>query len=150
MESKTTCDTVKPKLNQQMIWFIPGSSFLAASSAILSSGPEQGQPGSSSIPARPANRWADSRPPTTSHTHTQRTLRLLKRKFQRDTEKNPAPLRTSDVGFKHGRVDVDVKVHGVLEERRHALKLRVVSQNLWQNSHMITTQLRALERSTTL
>lgn len=36
--------------------FIPGSSFLAASSAILSSGPEQGQPGSSSIPALPANR----------------------------------------------------------------------------------------------
>lgn len=76
-------------------WFLPGSSFLAASSAILSSGPEQGQPGSSSTPARPANRWADSRPPTTTHTHTNAHIHtgywLLKRKSQRDTESNHLP-----------------------------------------------------------
>lgn len=51
-------------------------------------------------------------------------------------------LCTSDVGFKHGGVDVDVKVHGVLQERRHALKLCVVSQNLQKNIHkclIITT-----------
>lgn len=39
-------------------------------------------------------------------------------------------LRTSDVGFKHGGVDVSVEVDGVLEQRRHALELCVVSQNL--------------------
>lgn len=44
----------------------PGRSFRAASSAILRRGPEQGQPGSTSIPARLDSRWAERRPPTTA------------------------------------------------------------------------------------
>lgn len=56
---------------------VPGSSFLAASSAILSSGPVQGQPGSRSKPALPANRWADSSPPTTENTHTHTDLQII-------------------------------------------------------------------------
>lgn len=43
-------------------------------------------------------------------------------------------LRTSDVGLEHGGVDVDVEVHGVLEERRHALELRLVPQHLRRNA----------------
>lgn len=44
-------------------------------------------------------------------------------------------VSTSDVGFKHGRVDVDVEVDGVLEDRRHSLELCTVSQNL-QREHI--------------
>lgn len=72
--------------------FLPGSSFLAASSAILSSGPEQGQPGSSSIPALPAKRWADSRPPTTEqkHAHKHEVL-TVKHPVKTDQNQTPAP-----------------------------------------------------------
>lgn len=49
--------------------------------------------------------------------------------------KKPIPgsnqiTQTSDVGLKHGGVDVNIEVDGVLEERRHALELSVISQNL--------------------
>lgn len=49
---------------------------------------------------------------------------------RRRRTRNHQLLRTSDVGFKHGGVDVSVEVDGVLEQRRHALELCVVSQNL--------------------
>lgn len=44
---------------------VPGSSRLATSSARRNSGPVQGQPGSTSMPALFVNRWADNRPPKT-------------------------------------------------------------------------------------
>lgn len=65
---------------------------------------------------------------TADHRRLQRRRRFNPAVRLQDTR--VAPLLTSDVGLKHGRVDVDVKVHGVLEERRHALKLRTVPQNL--------------------
>lgn len=57
-------------------------------------------------------------------------------------------LRTSDVGLKHGGVDVGVEVDGVLEERRHALELGVIPQNLQgrvlERWHRNRSMLRAL------
>lgn len=70
--------------------FVPGRSFLAASSAILSKGPEQGQPGSSSIPALPASRWADSRPPTTT-THTQTNCQTSGSDSERNQKRLSSP-----------------------------------------------------------
>lgn len=52
---------------------------------------------------------------------------MLNMSFLSDSESS---VSTSDVGFKHGRVDVDVEVDGVLEERCHSLELCMVSQNL--------------------
>lgn len=57
---------------------------------------------------------------------------MLNMSFPSESESS---VSTSDVGFKHGRVDVDVEVDGVLEDRRHSLELRTVSQNL-QREHI--------------
>lgn len=56
---------------------VPGSSRLATSSASRNSGPVQGQPGSTSMPALFVNRWADKRPPKTAQEGT-RILDVLR------------------------------------------------------------------------
>lgn len=42
---------------------------------------------------------------------------------------------TSDVGFKHGGIHVDIKVHIVLEHFNHSLEFRDIPQNLGGKRH---------------
>lgn len=71
----------------------------------------------------------------TLHSSCAQMCRVYKNSCLNVEHESESSISTSDVGFKHGRIDVDVEVDGVLEDRRHSLELCTVSQNL-QREHI--------------